>query len=175
MNGSKQKSNIEDRLEMMNSMLDEYLAENCADMVDNLEDDITDDEFSLDGAPQELQKFAQNFIDDKRAVECLVLSAGLSVERHSDVVEWYKKHGAKALLDDCLYYKSIVIDNDISEGDEDLAIYIYAIKHIEDNNIQIDVDDWIETFKNEGFKKDTVLEKKVEVENSIASFERVGD
>lgn len=175
MSGSKQKSNIEDRLEVMNNMLDEYLAENCADMVDNFEDGIADDEFSLDDAPQDLQEFAQNFLDDKKAAECLLLSAGLSVENHSDIVEWYKKHGAKSLLEDCLYYKSIVTDNNIQEDDDDLAIYVYAVKYIEENNIQIDVDNWIEAFKGKGFKKLTISEKMIEVETSISLFEKVGD
>ena len=45
MQGSKQKGNIESRLEVMNNMLDEYLAENCEDMVvDNEEYEETVDE-----------------------------------------------------------------------------------------------------------------------------------
>ena len=92
MQGSKQKGNIEERLGIMNDMLDEYLAENCADM---LEDTEKEDDFSLENAPVELQEFAQNFIDDTKAIECLMLAtnspySNFSKDKLYDMVGWYK-------------------------------------------------------------------------------------
>ena len=170
MQGSKQKGNIESRLEVMNNMLDEFLAENCADMVDDSEDvEISaEEEFVLDETtPVELQEFAQNFVDDEKAIQCLMLTVdspcpSFSKEKLYDIVEWYKANGTKELLDDCLFYKEIVTDNGIEEDSIDLPIYVYAVKYIEDNKVQIDTDEWFSQFEGYDFKNtDNTLESKM--------------
>lgn len=173
MQGSKQKGNIEQRLEIMNNLLDEYLMENCADM---LEDSVTEendieDEFSLETAPVELQEFAQNFIDDSKAIECLMLAtdspySNFNKEKLSKMVEWYRENGSKEILNDCLFYKEIVTDNGIKEDDVNLPLYVYAVKYIEDNKIQIDTDEWISQFKDNAFKE---IEADLNNEHSLSS------
>ena len=159
MQGSKQKGNIEERLEIMNSLLDEYLMENCADMIEepNVEEKETEGEFSLEYASTELQEFAQNFVDDSMAIKCLMLAtdcpySNFSSEKLYDTVEWYKDKGNKQMLEDCIFYKEIVTDNNIEEDDINLPLYVYAIKYIEDNNIEINTDKWIKQFKPTAFK-----------------------
>ena len=154
MQGSKQKGNIESRLEVMNNMLDEYLAENCADMADDSEDieAVAEEEFILDETtPVELQEFAQNFVDDEKAIQCLMLAtdrpySNFSKDKLCEIVEWYKQNGSKEMLNDCLFYKEIATDNDITEDDINLPIYIYAVKYIENNYKEMDIDEWFSKF-----------------------------
>ena len=182
MHGSKQKSNIEDRLNLMNHMLDEYLEENCADMIDDGENEIEaeESEFTLDNAPVELQEFAQNFVDDSMAIQCLMMlkdssCTDFSNENMQRMVNWYMENGTKQMLDDCLYYKSIVVDNDINEDDENLPIYIWSVKHIEDNDIQLDVDEFLAVLVETGFSGTAVSEKVMEITNNMQINESVGD
>lgn len=192
MQGSKQKGNIAERLEIMNSMLDEYLAENCVDMVisDDENEDIIEDGFTLDETtPVEVQEFAQNFVDDSKAIQCLMLStdnpySNFSNDKLREMVEWYKHNGTKDMLDDCLFYKEIVTDCGIDEDDINLPIYIYGIKYIEDNEIQIDTDEWLSSFKETAFKEieadlsnqpglsSTIALKTSEIIKNIQNYER---
>lgn len=191
MQGSKQKGNIEQRLEIMNNLLDEYLIENCGDMLDdaNVEEDYTEDEFTLEDAPAELQEFAQNFVDDAKAMECLMLAtdnpySNFSKEKLSEMVEWYKENGTSEMLNDCAFYKEIAVDNGIEEDDVNLPLYVYAVKYIEDNKIQIDTDEWIAQFKPMAFKEieadfnnkpslsSTIALKTSEIIKNIQEYER---
>lgn len=186
MDGSKQKGNIEGRLEVMNNMLDEYLAENCADMVEDGETvrESTEEGFELDEADSvELQEFAQSFIDDEKAIQCLMLAAGSPYSNFSKdnlyaMVEWYNQSGTKEMLDDCLFYKEIVTDNGIADNDVNLPLYVYAVKYIEDNEILIDTDKWLTEFKERAFKEISSDENNIvalkisEIVNSIQNYER---
>ena len=160
MQGSKQKGNIESRLETMNNMLDEYLAENCDGMENRGgENEEATEVFTLDETtPVELQDFAQNFVDDEKAIQCLMLStdspySNFNMDKLYEMVEWYKQNGTKKMLDDCLFYKTIVTDNGVEEDNTNLPIYVYAVKYIEDNSIQIDTDEWLLQFKR-NFEED---------------------
>lgn len=168
MQGSKQKGNVESRLEVMNNMLDEYLAENCADATEDIES--VEEEFALnDDAPIELQEFAQNFIDDEKAIQCLIMTMDnlhLSFERDNlyKMIEWYRQNGTKAMLNDCLFYKEIVTDNGIKEDDTNLPLYVYAVKCIEDNHREINADEWLSQFKQkELFYADSSVESKMHI------------
>lgn len=191
MQGSKQKGNIEQRLEIMNNLLDEYLMEDCADMAEDAEteENNREDEFSLENAPAELQEFAQNFVDDSKAMECLMLStdspySNFSKDKLCDLVEWYKENGSKDLLNDCVFYKEIATDNGIEEDDVNLPLYVYAVKYIEDKQIQIDTDEWISQFKTNAFKEiesdpnnepslsSTIALKTSEIIKNIQDYER---
>ena len=192
MQGSKQKGNIESRLETMNRMLDEYLAENCTDMMCNEENEAeenVEDEFTLEDASVELQEFAQNFVDDEKAIQCLMLStdspySNFSNDKLYEMVEWYKQGGTKEMLDDCLFYKEIATDSGIEEDNIDLPLYVYAVKYIEDNNIQIDTDEWLAQFKETAFKEietdennkpslsSTIALKTSEIIKNIQDYER---
>ena len=191
MQGSKQKGNIEQRLEIMNNLLDEYLMENCADMIEDIdmEENVVEDDFSLENAPAELQEFAQSFVDDTKAMECLMLStdnpySNFSKEKLYELVEWYKESGSKEMLNDCIFYKEIVTDNGIEEDDINLSLYVYAVKYIEDKQIQIDTDEWILQFKTDAFKEieldpdnkpslsSTIALKTSEIIKNIQDYER---
>ena len=170
MQGSKQKGNIESRLEVMNNMLDEYLAENCEVAEEPAEEDFVLDETT----PVELQEFAQNFIDDEKAIQCLMLStdspySNFSKDKLHEMVAWYKQSGTKEMLDDCLFYKAIAVDSGIDDGDINLPLYVYAVKYIEDNHIQIDTDEWLAQFKDNAFKEiEADLNNKPELSSTIA-------
>ena len=186
MQGSKQKGNIESRLETMNRMLDEYLNNNYDDDECEIEDvAVEDEEFILENVPVELQEFAQNFVDDSKAIQCLMLAtdrpySNFTNEKLHEMVEWYKNNGNKNMLADCLFYKEIVIDNGIEDDDLNLPLYVYAVKYIEENNIQIDTDQWLNSFKNNAFKniefdpnKNLNLSRKTsEMIKNIQDFER---
>lgn len=190
MQGSKQKANVEERLEVMNRMLDEYLAENCADMVDDSDnDEVSEEEFVLDEtAPVDLQEFAQNFVDDTKAIQCLMLTtdspySNFSIDKLQKMVEWYKNKGTKEMLNDCLFYKEIATDT-IGEDDANLPLYVYAVKYIEDNGIQIITDEWLSKFKENAFKEieadlsnepnlsSTIALKTSEIIKNIQDYER---
>ena len=190
-NGTKNKSIIESRLSQMNDMLDKYLAENCADMVDDTDDleEVSKEEFVLDeSAPLELQEFAQNFVDDTKAIQCLMLTtdspySNFSKDKLQEMVEWYKNNGTKEMLNDCLFYKEIATDN-IDEDDANLPLYVYAVKYIEDNGIQINIDEWLSKFKENAFKEieadlsnepnlsSTIALKTSEIIKNIQDYER---
>ncbi len=192
MQGSKQKGNIENRLEVMNNMLDEYLAENCGNMIDDGDEseDVMQEEFVLDSTtPVELQDFAQNFVDDEKAVQCLMLAtdspySNFSRSKLYEMVDWYKQSGTKEMLDDCLFYKEIVADNGIEDDDVNLPLYVYAVKYIDDNGIQIDTDEWISQFKDRAFDEiesdlsnepnlsSTIALKTSEIIKNIQNYER---
>lgn len=184
MQGSKQKGSIEERLTTMNKMLEEYLAENCFDMKgDILNEDISTEEYSLDAAPVELQEFAQNFIDDSTAIRCLMLSTdnpycSFEENKLQKMVEWYKRDGKKEMLDDCLFYKTIAIDEGIAEDDDDLPFYIYGIKYIEKNGLEINTDKWLSYVQNVEFSKgindesdNVVALKAIAVVKNIRDYE----
>lgn len=180
MQGSKQKGNIESRLEAMNNMLDEYLAENCDDMQDsNCETEVSaEEEFVLDETiPVELQEFAQNFVDDEKAIQCLMLSAGslysdFSKNKLHEAVEWYKHNGTKKMLDDCVFYKEIATDNDVEDDDVNLPIYTYAVKYIEDNYKEVDTDEWFSQLdRNLLVNADNSVESKMHIiEGNIKNY-----
>jgi hypothetical protein len=189
MQGSKQKGNIEQRLEIMNNLLDEYLVENCADMIEEIEESDAEEEFSLENAPTELQEFAQNFIDDTKAIECLMLStdspcSNFSKEKLSEMVEWYKGNGTTEMLNDCVFYKEIATDNGIEEDDINLPLYVYAVKYIENSGVEIDTDEWISQFRTIAFQEieadpnnepslsSTIALKTSEIIKNIQDYER---
>lgn len=188
MTGSKQKGTIEERLATMNDMLDEYLAENCEGMTDDTEETL-DNDFTLENAPEELQEFACNFIDDRKAVECLMLAtdspySNFSTDKLREMVEWYKENGTKEMLNDCLFYREIVKDNGIDDSDEELPLYVYAVKYIEDNNINIDTEEWLSRFRLTAFSEiksdennkpslsSTIALKTSEIIKNIQDYER---
>lgn len=190
-NSTKNKNVIESRLEQMNEMLDKYLSENCANMIEDGEDfeEVPEEEFVLDeAAPIELQEFAQNFVDDTKAIQCLMLTtdspySNFSKDKLEKMVEWYKNKGTKEMLNDCLFYKEIATDN-IDENDANLPLYVYAIKYIEDNRIQINTDEWLSKFKENAFKEieadlsnepnlsSTIALKTSEIIKNIQDYER---
>ena len=88
------------------------------------------------------------------------------------------------MLNDCVFYKEIATDNGIEEDDINLPLYVYAIKYIEDKQVQIDTDEWISQFKKSAFKEiesdpnnepslsSTIALKTSEIIKNIQDYER---
>lgn len=195
MSGGKQKPMIESRLARMNTMLDEYLAENCAGMVnedfdaDRGDTVLPENDYNISGDfDEELEVFSQNFVDDTVAIQSLMLSTdghpynNFEKDSLKQMVEWFKNKGDKQMFDDCLFYKSFVIGNGVEESDRNLPLYIYAIKYICSNDIDIDIDKWLSLFMPVAFKQidndtnnvfelnSTIAQKQSEIIQSITNF-----
>ena len=195
MTGTKQKGAIQERLDKMNEMLDEYLEENCSDMFEEDEEininEETDDiiDFTLDEAPDELQEFSQNFISDADAIKPLILISNcpynsFKKEALNEFVDWYKKHGNNQLLQDCLFYKMYVDDAGINIDDPNFAFYIYAAKYIYTTGNDIDITDWLIEFKDVAFREidlnknndptsnSTIVLKQSEINHNIQNYNK---
>ena len=188
---TKNKSVIESRLNQMNEMLDEYLSENCADMIDDSEEFVSEsadevenetiaeeETFCLDeDAPEEIQNFAMEFANDKLAVQSLMLTtncpyADFSIKTMNNTVSWYAEYGDKTMLSDCIFYKSFAITNGISEEDMNLPLYIYAVKCIVDGDEDIDVDEWLSEFKGNAFVEIDSNENNIPTANSTIALKQ---
>ena len=99
----------------------------------------------------------------------------------ANMIEWYKKDGNKSMLRDCLSYKSYIEDVGIEETDINLPLYVYAVKYIFDNNIDIDIDEWLNEFKTVAFREidnndndsssnGTIVAKQQEIISNINQF-----
>ena len=154
MNGTKQKPVVEARLEKMNEMLDEYLAQNCEGMFTDEEDEAEMEEIEnicLENEGEELAGFAMEFANDEMAIQSLMLStdspyANFELDTLKEMIEWYKIFGNKSMLDDCIFYKSFATTNGIDESDVNMPLYIYAVKYIMDGYDEIDIDEWFAQF-----------------------------
>lgn len=181
MNGTKQKGAIQERLDKMNEMMEEYVAAHCDDMKEDDEelpqynnediDSDIEDEFTLDGKNDELQEYAQNFISDAEAIKPLIMISDCpynSFEKDTlnKFVDWYKKYGNNQLLQDCLFYKIYVDDAGIDNDDPNLALYIYAAKYIYTTGNDIDITDWLIEFKNTAFAEIDSNENNDQTSNS---------
>lgn len=110
--------------------------------------------------------------------------SNFSKDKLTALVEWYKENGSKEMLNDCVFYKEIATDNGIEEDDINLPLYVYAIKYIEDKQVQIDTDEWISQFKKSAFKEiesdpnnepslsSTIALKTSEIIKNIQDYER---
>ena len=145
-------------------------------------------ESHLDEMNEELLKFAENFKNKDVAIETLMLTT----DKHSyndfkpetilGMIKWYKQYGNKSMLDDCLSYKSYADDVGIAEDDKNIPLYAYAVKYIFDNDINIDIDEWLFAFKTNAFKEidadaknvfednGTVVLKQQEIISNIKQF-----
>ena len=148
---------------------------------------MPEDETELDGMNEELSEFVKGFADKDIAIEALMLTT----DKHSyndfkpdtiaNMIEWYKKDGNKLMLRDCLSYKSYIEDVGIEETDINLPLYVYAVKYIFDNNIDIDIDEWLNEFKTVAFREidnndndfssnSTIVAKQQEIISNINQF-----
>ena len=149
--------------------------------------DMPEYETELDGMNEELSEFVKSFADKDIAIETLMLTT----DKHSyndfkpdtiaNMIEWYKKDGNKSMLRNCLSYKSYIEDVGIEETDINLPLYVYAVKYIFDNNIDIDIDEWLNEFKTVAFREidnndndfssnGTIVAKQQEIISNINQF-----
>lgn len=178
--GTKQKSSVEERLLQINKFLDDFLSENCSEMIDSddiddsnndiindtvndcVNDTVNDDIFMFDESDTELIDYAQNFTSDELAIQTLMLVSDcpyaiFNKKTYEKCVEWYREFGDSCLLDDCIDCKKIAIGTGniktgIEEDDINLPFYAYAVKYIITNNVDIDFEQWISDFRKTAFK-----------------------
>lgn len=121
---------------------------------------------------EELLTFTENFINQDIAIETLMLTTDkhsyndFKPETLSAMIKWYKRYGNKSMLNDCLSYKSYLEDVEIAETDANLPLYVYAVKYIFDNDIDIDIDEWLLRFKENAFKEIDADESNIFESNS---------
>lgn len=121
--------------------------------------EIPEVESDSDDMSEELLVFVENFASKSVALETLMLTTDkhsyndFKPETLSAMIKWYKQDGNKSMLNDCLSYKSYLDDVEIEETDVNLPLYVYAVKYIFDNYIDIDIDEWLLRFKEKAFKE----------------------
>ncbi len=125
-------------------------------------------EDNIEELNDELADFAQDFISDEVAMQTLMLVAdghpynNFEPETINKMVAWFIKHRQEMpgkIFDDCIFYKSFLKDNGIAEEDINLPLYVYAVKYIYDNDINIDIDKWLTAFKTTAFSEIDADEK----------------
>lgn len=173
---TKDKNIVIARVEHLSKLMCEYFQISIQDL--ESAQGITDEEF---------EDLAQEFVSDEVAYQSLMLISdcpfcNFDTETLLKMDDWLKKHGDNKLIEDCKYYKSIVIDNGIDENEINLPLYMYAIKYIDANEIKIDVDDWFTSFKESAFveidsddandfnSNSTIILKQNEIIQSIKNF-----
>lgn len=139
---------------------------------------------------EEFEDFAQEFVSDEMAYQSLMLISdcpycSFDIETMLKMDDWLKHKGDVKLLEDCKYYKSIVVDCGIEDDDENLPLYIYAVKYCDTNNINIDIDEWFAKFKDNAFSdvgddneqstNSTIMLKQSEIIKSISEFINKGE
>ena len=146
-NASTKDTNIvKTRIDFLTKLMCDYFCVECPD------EDIYD---TLD---EEFQEFVNNFENENVAIETLMLTTDghpyldFSPETLKDMLRWYKNQGNKKMLEDCLSYKSYLDEVGIDKNDKNLPLFVYAIKYIFDNDIDMDIDDWLINFKEVVFK-----------------------
>lgn len=178
---TKDKNIVIARVEHLTKLMCEFLSIDEENLIPV--EGISDDDFN---------DFAQEFVSDDVTYQSLMLVADspycdFGNETVLKFDDWLKKWGTKQLIDDCRYYKSIVVDCGIEDEDKNLPIYIYAIKYIENNNLDINIDDWMEIFKFNAFTQidadpnnifetnSTIMLKQSEIIQSINNYMTKGE
>lgn len=161
-NSSTKDANlVRSRIELLVKIACDYFGVEMPVYEDISED--TDDDFD---------QFVGNFANKDVALETLMLTTDkhsyndFKPETLSKMDEWYKQQKDKSILDDCLSYKSYVDEVGITEDDRNIPLYVYAVKYIFDNDIDIDIDEWLLEFKENAFKEIDANENNVFESNS---------
>lgn len=117
----------------------------------------------------ELKEFAKEFDSEETAIETFMLTTeshpfnDFKTSTIKKMIKWYKQNGSKAMLSDCLSYKSYVDDVEMDTSDKNLPLYIYAAKCAYDADI--DFVEWFNEFKETGFQEIDADDKNVFEEN----------
>lgn len=100
--------------------------------------------------------FADNFASEEAAVETLLMTSDSDYKDFmpstiNAAASMYKSKAKKSELDDCLSYKSYIDEVGVDENDIDIPIYVYGVKYIFDNDIDIDIAEWLTEFSKNAF------------------------
>lgn len=121
---------------------------------------------------EDLEEFVGEFVNEEVALQTLVITTSnhsyndFETSTLKDVIGWYKRYGDETMLNDCLSYKSYLEDASIDETDINLPLYVYAVKYIFDNEIDIDIAEWLIEFKQYAFQKIDSDENNIFTANS---------
>ena len=189
---TKDVSVVKKRIDFLTDLMCDYLGVEMPE--DNTEDNTDDvEEFSIPETETELTEFAQNFVSDELAMESLMLItnspyANFRKDTLGKMIEWYKNDGYPEQLNSCLDYKTYVCENiGIEEDDINLPLYIYAIQYIYESDMNIDIDDWFNQFKDNAFTEidsnpdniptdnQTIALKQSEIIQNIKKFIKEND
>lgn len=192
MQGSKQKGNIESRLDVMNSMLDEYLAENCGDMTeDEAVDEVAETEIDINKVSNFVSDFIETgvpFNTKSTALKTLMQFASNYPTRDytptgvENFEQWLKDNTInEESADDCLISATMLRDylNNAGAADKfsenDIAI---LIRHVFSYGEELDEDifeTWLEDYNNvnnceQSGESAAVLEKDSFLRESYSNF-----
>lgn len=188
-----------EEVEEVDSVEVENVGENTPEMIDEMSCDSIDeasDELVIND--EELQEFVEEFSDvfgniDEKAISSLIMTTnghGLNAfdkDSLKNMVEWYKVSGNKAMLDDCLSYKSFADDAGIDGDDPNMPLFIWGAKYAFDKmdaDIEFDVDitEWLQDFSKTAFREIdcdvehgfdeaiTIQRKKNEIINGLREY-----
>jgi hypothetical protein len=149
--------------------------------------DVPVEEDRTDKLNEELADFAQNFVSDDVAIQTLILTTNnhftnFETKTIKEAIRYFKTIEIQKDLEDIMEYKSFIDDRGFADTDVNIPFYIYAVKYIFNNNINIDIDGWLEEFKETAFvgiecKNDidlisnsTIVAKQNEIIHSINKF-----
>ena len=176
MNGSKQKANIESRLEVMNNMMDDYLAENCADMIDNDSEEIDEINKNISAFVSEFCALNIPYNMEETALKALMAFTKYPVRNFTEeglfsFKEWLKTNAVdKSVMEDCIFSASVLADYiknaDVADkfSADDIAILTHYI-YIEGENINDEYfEAWLQDFDNsdeiEAGDNQSIIEKE---------------
>lgn len=178
---TKDKNIVQKKVEFLTELMCDYFGmefPNEIEKCDNIQ------EISLEKCSEELQEFAMEFATDELAAQTLVLVSdsprnSFEPDAVSETLKWIENQTDKMeILKDCLFYKKHLKEI-IEEDDINLPFYIYAVKYIYTNDIDIKIDEWLKDFKNIAFadidnnepvSNSTIMLKQSEIIKNIEKY-----
>ena len=175
---TKDKTVVQKRVEFLTELMCDYFGvEIPVEIVE------IDEEVSFENCSEELQEFALEFTTDELAAQTLVLVSGSPRNSFEDdaiteTLKWIEMQENEAeILKDCLFYKRH-LNGIIEEDDTNLPFYVYAIKYIYTNELDVKIDEWLRVFKdiafidddNETASNSTIMLKQSEIIKNIETY-----
>ena len=162
MTGTKQKGSIEERLNLINKMLDEYLLENCDGMIEE-DEEICDSDSSekLNEFISEFKSISLPYTTDSVALKALMqFENKYSIRDFTDLgvrnfEQWTKDNGLnEENVDDCLISATLLRDylNNAGAADKfsenDIAILTYQVFVYGEDLEEKVFEAWLEDYNN---------------------------
>lgn len=180
---TKDKSVVQKRVEFLTELMCDYFE------VEVPVEEEMDAETLINKCGVEFQEYATEFVSDEIATQTLVLVTdsprnSFEPEALNETIVWVSRHeNTEGILDDCLFYKSY-LNNIVSEDDPNLPFYVYAVKYIYTNNVDIDINGWLKSFINTAFadiedvepkSNSMIMLKQSEIIKSIETYIKEND
>lgn len=177
---TKDKSVVQKRVEFLTELMCAYFNVEVPVEVDKCEDN---EEISFETCSEELQEYAMEFATDGLAAQTLVLASdsprnSFEDDAIAETLLWVEAQNDKEeILKDCLFYKNH-LKGIVLEEDTKLPFYVYAVKYIYSNDVDIDIAEWLSEFKEVAFNEidgeptanATIMSKQSEIIKSIENY-----